>query len=51
VQNCLSRAEELRDHFRGMVVIVGESAGTIGKIPKMVETSKKVVLEDLFELY
>jgi hypothetical protein len=51
VQNCLSKAEELKDHFRGMVVIVGESAGTIGKVPRMVETSKKVVLGDLFELY
>lgn len=51
VQNCLSRAEELRDHFRGVVVIVGESAGTIGKVPKMVETAKKVVLSDLFETY
>ncbi len=51
VQNCLSQAEELKDNFRGMVVIVGESAGTIGKVPRMVETSKKVVLGDLFELY
>lgn len=51
VQNCLSKAEELKNHFRGLVVIVGESAGTIGKVPKMVETSKKVVLGDLFETY
>lgn len=51
VQNCLSKAEELREHFRGMVVIVGESAGTIGKVPPMVETAQKVVLSDLFETY
>jgi ApbE superfamily uncharacterized protein (UPF0280 family) len=51
VQNCLSMAEEFKDYFRGVMVIVGESAGTIGKVPQMVETSKKIVLGDLFELY
>ncbi|HMK54823.1 MAG TPA: UPF0280 family protein [Methanobacteriaceae archaeon] len=51
VQNSLSKAEELKDHFRGVMIVVGESAGTIGKIPKLVETDKKVVLGDLFEMY
>jgi uncharacterized protein len=51
VENSLSHAEKLREHFRGVLVVVGESAGTIGKIPKMVETNKKVVLGDLFDVY
>jgi uncharacterized protein len=49
VQSCLSKAEEFKEYFRGVMVIVGESAGTIGKVPKMVETTRKVVLSDLFE--
>lgn len=51
VENCLSKAEEFRDHFRGVMVVSGENAGTIGKIPKLVETNKKIVLSDLFEVY
>jgi uncharacterized protein len=51
IQKCLEWAEKLREHFNGVLVVVGESAGTIGKVPKMVETNKKVVLGDLFELY
>ncbi|MGB8232708.1 MAG: UPF0280 family protein, partial [Methanobacterium sp.] len=33
-----------------VLVVVGESAGTLGKIPKLVKTDKKVVLGDLFEI-
>jgi ApbE superfamily uncharacterized protein (UPF0280 family) len=51
VENCLEKAENLREHLRGVLVVVGESAGTIGKIPKLVETDKRVVLGDLFDLY
>ncbi len=51
VENCLSKAEELKEHFRGVMVVVGETAGTVGKIPKMVETDKKVVLGDIFDVY
>jgi uncharacterized protein len=51
VGNCLAKAEKLREHFRGVMVVVGENAGTVGKIPKLVETDKKVVLGDLFEVY
>lgn len=51
VENCLGKAEELREYFRGVLVVVGESAGTIGKIPKLVETDKKVVLGDIFDVY
>lgn len=51
VENCLGKAEELREHFQGVLVVVGESAGTVGKIPDLVETNKKVVLGDLFDVY
>jgi ApbE superfamily uncharacterized protein (UPF0280 family) len=51
VQNCLSRAEEFKSYFRGVMIVVGESAGTIGKIPKLIKTNKKVVLGDLFDIY
>ncbi len=51
VQNCLARAEDFRDYMRGIMVIVGESAGTVGKIPDLIKTDKKVVLGDLFDIY
>ncbi|NYB51174.1 MAG: UPF0280 family protein [Methanobacteriaceae archaeon] len=51
VENSLAKSDELREHFRGVMVIAGENAGTIGKIPKMVETDKKMVLGDLFDVY
>ncbi|BDZ67774.1 hypothetical protein GCM10025860_12220 [Methanobacterium ferruginis] len=51
VENCLGKAEEFREYFRGVLVVVGEAAGTVGKIPNLVETEKKVVLGDLFDVY
>lgn len=51
VQNCLEKAENFKPYFRGIMVVVGESAGTVGKIPKLVKTDKKVVLGDLFDIY
>ena len=51
VQNCLARAEDFKDYMRGVMIVVGESAGTVGKIPKLIKTDKKVVLGDLFDLY
>ena len=51
VQSCLARAEDFKPYFRGVMVVVGESAGTIGKIPKLIKTDKKVVLGDLFDVY
>ena len=51
VENCLAKAEEFREHLRGVLVVVGESAGTVGKIPDLVETDKKVVLGDIFDVY
>lgn len=50
VQNCLDRADDFKEHFRGVMVVVGENAGTIGKIPQLVKTDKKAVLGDLFEI-
>ena len=31
VENCLAKAEEVKEHFRGVLIVVGESAGTVGK--------------------
>jgi uncharacterized protein len=50
VTKALERAEDFRDHLRGVMVIAGESAGTLGKIPQLVQTDKKVVLGDFFEV-
>ncbi|MDD3984493.1 MAG: UPF0280 family protein [Methanobacterium sp.] len=50
VAKSLERADDLRKYMRGVLVVVGESAGTLGKIPKLVKTDKKVVLGDLFEI-
>jgi uncharacterized protein len=50
VQNCLERAEDFKEHFHGVMAVVGESAGTVGKIPKLVQTDRKVVLGDLFDV-
>ncbi len=50
VQNCLDRADDFISYFRGVLIIVGETAGTIGKIPKLIKTDKKVILGDLFDL-
>lgn len=50
VQSCLDKADNYKEYMKGAMIIVGESAGTIGKIPKLIETDKKVVLGDLFEI-
>lgn len=51
VGNCLNRADEFKEYFRGVMVVVGESAGTSGKIPTLIKTDKKVVLGDLLDIY
>lgn len=51
VQNCLDRADDFKSYFRGVMIVVGETAGTIGKIPQLIKTDKKVVLGDLFDIY
>ena len=50
VQNSIERADDIKIHMRGVLVVVGESAGTLGKIPKLIQTDKRVVLGDLFEM-
>ncbi|MCK9152117.1 UPF0280 family protein [Methanobacterium alcaliphilum] len=50
VQNSLDRADNFREYFRGVMIVVGEQAGSIGKIPQLVKTDKKTVLGDLFEI-
>ncbi|MBU4535363.1 MAG: UPF0280 family protein [Euryarchaeota archaeon] len=50
VQNSLERADDFKEYLQGVLVIVGESAGTLGKIPTLVKTDKKRVLGDLFEV-
>ena len=51
IQNCLDKADNFKPYFRGVMVVVGESAGTIGKIPKLIKTDKKVVMGNIFDLY
>lgn len=50
VQRSLEHAEDFKKSMRGVMIIVGESAGTLGKIPKLIHTDKKIVLGDLFEV-
>jgi uncharacterized protein len=50
VQNSLDRADDFKELMRGVLVVVGESAGTLGKIPKLVKTDKRIVLGDVFEV-
>lgn len=50
VQNCLDKADNYREFYNGVLVVVGEHAGTIGKIPKLIKTNSKVVIGDLFEV-
>ncbi|AEH06121.1 UPF0280 family protein [Methanothermococcus okinawensis] len=49
INKCLEKAEDI-DYLDGVFVVVGEYAGKIGKIPKLVKTDKKVTLGELFEL-
>lgn len=50
VQNSIARAEDFKNFINGVLVVVGENAGTLGKIPKLVQTDKKVIIGDLFEV-
>ena len=50
VQNSIERAEEFKRIMRGVLIVVGENAGIFGKIPKLVQTDKKVVIGDLFDI-
>ena len=44
VENGLTAAEKYREHFIGALIIVGESIGTIGKVPKIVAIDNDNIL-------
>lgn len=46
VENGLAYAEKFENHFMGALIIVGESIGTIGDLPKIVETDDKFILNN-----
>jgi len=50
VENALEKAEDFKDHFNGVLVVVGENAGIIGRIPRLVKTDKKVTIGELWEV-
>ena len=49
INNCLERAECI-EGIDGVFVVVGEYAGKVGKVPKLVKTDKKVTYGELFEM-
>lgn len=49
VENGLIAAEKFKEHFTGALIIVGESIGTIGKLPKIVETNNEKILNSFKE--
>lgn len=51
VGNGLAQAEEKREYMRGVLIIVDEAAGFVGKVPQLIKTDKKAVLGDLFDVY
>ncbi|KUK01290.1 MAG: UPF0280 family protein [Methanobacteriales archaeon] len=50
VENALEKAEGFKNYFHGVLVVVGENAGIIGKIPKLVKTDKKVTIGELWDV-
>ncbi|MDD3455072.1 MAG: UPF0280 family protein, partial [Methanobacteriales archaeon] len=50
VENALEKAEGFKDYFHGILVVVGENAGIIGRIPKLVKTDKKVTIGELWDV-
>ena len=51
VEKGLLTAEKFRKHFIGGLIIVGETIGTIGKLPKIIETKDKTIFNDFKEEY
>ncbi|MBW9223038.1 UPF0280 family protein [Methanothermococcus sp. SCGC AD-155-E23] len=49
INKCLERAECI-EGIDGVFVVVGEYAGKVGRIPKLVKTDKKVTYGELFEM-
>lgn len=50
VQNGLDKADNFKEYMRGVLIVLGETAGILGKIPSLVQTDKKRVVGDLFEI-
>ena len=49
INKCLERAECI-EGIDGVFVVVGEYAGKVGRIPKLVKTNRKVTYGELFEM-
>ncbi|RBQ22763.1 hypothetical protein ALNOE001_15490 [Candidatus Methanobinarius endosymbioticus] len=49
VENGIVYAKKFKNHFIGALIIVGESIGTIGKLPKIVETNNDYISNDFEE--
>jgi len=49
INRALERAECI-ENIEGVFVVVGEYAGKVGRIPKLVKTDKKVTYGELFEM-
>ena len=46
VENGLNAAEQYKENFIGALIIVGETVGTIGKLPKIIETQNIGINKD-----
>lgn len=46
VENGLNAAEQYKENFIGALIIVGETVGTIGKLPKIIETQNTGINKD-----
>ena len=46
VENGLAIAEEYKEHLIGALIIVGESIGTIGKVPRIVAIDNDIILDN-----
>ncbi len=49
INNCLEQADNI-ENIDGVFVVVGEYAGKMGKIPKLVKTDKKATLGEFFDM-
>ncbi|HIP17242.1 MAG TPA: UPF0280 family protein [Methanothermococcus okinawensis] len=49
INKCLEQGESI-DNIDGVFVVIGEYAGKIGRIPRLVKTDKRVTFGELFEM-
>lgn len=50
IQEGLDWADEFKEYYNSILIILNENAGTIGKLPQLVKTNKKETLSNLFEI-